>query len=179
MPPSAVKTIGDCIYWQYAKLISKSAGMGIGGRAFQMSRFQALKKGDISWSTCIREYLREMEAPGACAYCGSREGLTCEHILPSSRGGPDSPDNALMACAKCNSSKGAKRLYEWFGLEKKDAIPRIAEGKYLKLLHGLHAERGTLGCVPSDLCARCDLGGKCPVKAKLSVFCLEGCFGKA
>jgi hypothetical protein len=38
MPPAAVRTIRDQIFWQYAKLISKSAGLE-GQRAFQMSRF--------------------------------------------------------------------------------------------------------------------------------------------
>ena len=47
MPPPAVKTIKDAIFWQYAKLISKSAGFGINQRAFQMNRFIALRDGKI------------------------------------------------------------------------------------------------------------------------------------
>ncbi|MFA6330197.1 MAG: HNH endonuclease [Candidatus Micrarchaeia archaeon] len=180
MPPNAVKTIRDCIFWQYAKLISKSADVGIEGtdaRRFQMSKFQALKHGSITWSTAIREYLKEKENPDACGYCG-RTGmkLTCEHILPKSRGGPDTADNAIMVCAECNSRKGAKRLFEWHGLDNKDSIPRIAEGKYLKLLYSLHEKQGTLDCTPEEMCPRCDLGPRCPIKKKLTVFCLEGCF---
>jgi hypothetical protein len=178
MPPSAVKTIEDLIFWQYAKLMSKSAGFGIQGRAFQMSKFQALKKGEITWSTAIREYLHEKEHPDVCVYCDAKIKLTCEHILPLSRGGPDVADNAVMVCQKCNSSKGDKRLYEWFGIENKDKVPRIAEGKYLKLLHSLHNKQRTLGAHAPDLCPRCDLGSKCPEKAKLTVYCLEGCFLK-
>jgi len=178
MPPSAVKTIGDLIYWQYAKLISKSAGLGISARAFQMQKFQELKHGKIVWSTSIREYLHELERPDACIYCGAKGKLTCEHILPTSRGGPDTTDNAIMVCQSCNSKKGGKRLYEWFGLEQKDAVPRIAEGKYLKLLHQLHEKQKTLSDHSTDLCPRCDLGSKCPVKGKLTVYCLEGCFVK-
>ena len=50
MPPPVVKTIRDEIYWQYAKLISKSAGFGINQRAFQMERFIeiATKKGNLA-----------------------------------------------------------------------------------------------------------------------------------
>ena len=55
-------------------------------------------------------------------------------------------------------------------------LPRIAEGKYLKLLHSLHEARGTLAAVPADLCPACDLSARCPVEGKLSVYCLEGCF---
>lgn len=47
-------------------------------------------------------------------------------------------------CERCNSSKGARRLYEWYGLQHKDEVPRIAEGKYLKLLYALHEAKGTL-----------------------------------
>jgi hypothetical protein len=68
MPPPAVKTIRDLIFWQYAQLISKSAGIGLSGRAFQMDRFKKLQSGSIEWSTTIREYLREHEKAGERAY---------------------------------------------------------------------------------------------------------------
>ncbi len=185
MPPAAVKTVGDQIFWQYAKLISKSAGFGNKHRAFQMDRFIKLREGKITWSSNIREWLREHEKPDECIYCGSKTDLTTEHILPQSCGGPDITDNVIRACRKCNSSKGSKRLYEWIGIKNKDAIPRIAEGKYLKLLYSLHEEFGTLNCDKNelniDLCPRCDLGGKCideGHEGKLTVYCLEGIFRK-
>ena len=183
MPPSAVKTIRDTIYWQYAKLISKSAGMKINGsRGFQMSTFQKLKKGEMKWSSTIREWLREHEKPNECIYCGANEKLTTEHILPKSCGGPDIPDNAIRICQSCNSKKGGKRLYEWFGHDKRDEIPRIAEGKYLKLLYDLHEKNGTLEMTEIELkrlCRECDMGKHC-IEAKkageLNVYCLEGVF---
>ena len=58
-----------------------------------------------------------------------------------SRGGEDIPDNSVFVCKSCNSSKGSKRLYEWKGLENKDAHHRIAEGKYLKYLYSLHEKK--------------------------------------
>ncbi|MFH1328908.1 MAG: HNH endonuclease [Candidatus Bathyarchaeota archaeon] len=142
-----------------------------------MNRFRKLQNREAEWSGSIREYVREAEKPGECIYCGSKEKLTLEHILPSCRGGPDMPDNAIWACSHCNSSKGGKRLYEWKGLGSKDSIARIAEGKYLKLLYQLHKEKGTLD--KGVLCSECDFGEKCPKKAKLTVYCLEGCFKKA
>jgi hypothetical protein len=50
----------------------------------------------------------------------------------------------VFACKKCNSSKGGKDLYEWYGIERRNVIPRIAEGKYLKLVYICHECRGTL-----------------------------------
>ncbi len=181
MPPGAVKSVKDLIFWQYAKLIARSAG--IKGRAFQMSRFTGLRDGRIQWSTTIREWLHEHEKPDECIYCGAKGDLTTEHILPRSRGGPDHPDNAIRVCITCNTKKGSKRLYEWMGLGRKDDVPRIAEGKYLKLLFQLHEERGTLDIDKKDLtgrlCPACDLGESCKDEGtvgKLTVYCLEGCF---
>ena len=41
-----------------------------------------------------------------CAYCGSREQLTLDHVMPKSRGGKDSWQNLVTACMKCNTFKG-------------------------------------------------------------------------
>jgi len=48
-----------------------------------------------------------------CAYCGCREELTKDHVVPISRGGRHSVGNIVPACWKCNMSKGAKFLVEW------------------------------------------------------------------
>ena len=179
MPPSAVKGIRDLIYWQYAKIISESAGAGKKQYGFVMDRFKKLVSGEISWSTSIREYVKEREKAHECIYFGNDKELTLDHILPKSRGGPDSPDNAVWVCRNCNSSKGDRRLYEWYGLDRRYELPRIAEGKYLKLLYVLHEQMGTLGIKDvSLLCPKCDLGAKCPKKGALTVYCLEGLFGR-
>lgn len=171
-----VKSIRDLIFWQYAKIIANSAGMGKNYK-FITSRFLKLKNNEIIWSGAIREYTKERESPDECVYCGSKDKLTLEHILPTARNGPNITDNAVWVCKSCNSSKGAKRLYEWFGLDKANDIPRIAEGKYLKLLYDLHEQNGTLDLSMehlNELCNECDLGVKCPEQEKLTVFCLEG-----
>ena len=54
MPPPAVKSIRDLIFWQYAKIISESAGAGKRQYGFVMDRFKKLVSGEISWSTSIR-----------------------------------------------------------------------------------------------------------------------------
>ena len=179
MPPRAVRTIEGLMFWQYAKIISQSAGYGKKQFGFVMDRFKKLSSGEINWSNSIREYVKEREKEDVCIYCGKKRDLTLEHILPRSRGGPDIADNAVFVCKSCNSSKGGKRLYEWFGLENRNKIPRIAEGKYLKLLYSLHRRNGTLKLSNvSQLCPKCDLQDKCPEKEKLTVYCLEGIFGK-
>ena len=175
LPPSAVRTIRDLIFWQYSKIISESAGFGKRQFGFVMDRFKKLTSGEINWSTSIREYVKEREKADVCIYCGKHGDLTVEHILPRARSGPDITDNAVFICQSCNSSKGDRRLYEWFGLENRYKIPRIAEGKYLKLLYSLHERNGTLNLSDvSELCPLCDLEDRCPEKEKLTVYCLEG-----
>jgi 5-methylcytosine-specific restriction endonuclease McrA len=44
----------------------------------------------------------------ACAYCGSGEDLTFDHVIPRSRGGRTSWDNIVAACSPCNLRKGGR-----------------------------------------------------------------------
>jgi hypothetical protein len=73
MPPTAVKTVQDLLFWQYSKIIAESAGMGKRNYGFVMDRFKKLQRGEINWSTSIREYVREREEPNRCIYCGLRK----------------------------------------------------------------------------------------------------------
>jgi 5-methylcytosine-specific restriction endonuclease McrA len=53
-----------------------------------------------------------IERDGAhCAWCGAarwRRDLTIEHVLPRSAGGVTTPDNALVACRRCNRARGSR-----------------------------------------------------------------------
>jgi hypothetical protein len=54
-----------------------------------------------------------------CAYCGTIEApFHLDHVVPRSRGGPDSPKNLVKACAKCNGAKTDKLPSEWL-----DVVP--------------------------------------------------------
>ena len=43
----------------------------------------------------------------SCQYCGSRDDLTFDHLLPRSRGGKTTWSNVVAACSDCNLRKGA------------------------------------------------------------------------
>jgi len=180
MPPPSIKTPREIIYYQYAKIISESSGFGKTNYGMIMTKWKKLVSGEIHWSSSVREWLKEKENPKQCIYCGEEKELTVEHILPKHCGGEDIPDNVVMVCKSCNSSKGKKRLYEWRGLNAKDTHHRIAEGKYLKYLYSLHERNGTLD--ESDvakLCPECNMQKNCEEEdsvGKLSVYCIEGCF---
>lgn len=42
-----------------------------------------------------------------CRYCGSGDRLTVDHVVPRSKGGANTVDNLVTACAACNAGKGA------------------------------------------------------------------------
>jgi len=49
-----------------------------------------------------------------CAYCGSKQNLQQEHILPVVKQGRYVKNNIIPACKKCNSSKWANSLMGWY-----------------------------------------------------------------
>jgi hypothetical protein len=49
-----------------------------------------------------------------CAYCGSKENLTLDHITPKSKGGTDRITNLLCSCKSCNLSKGHTYWSDWY-----------------------------------------------------------------
>jgi len=194
VPPAVVKTVKDLIYWQYAKIIAESAGIGKKDYGFVMNKFKQLKQGEISWNE-IREYIKEKEYGNECIYCGATANLTLEHLLPQKYNGPNVEKNLVWVCKSCNSKKGARRLYEHFALEAgveaaKYDVPRIAEGKYLKLAFETLKAANMLEISGSQLsslaCPRCDMNPLCirqDTEGKLSPFCIDGmltfCFKKS
>jgi 5-methylcytosine-specific restriction endonuclease McrA len=48
----------------------------------------------------------------SCQYCGAREDLTFDHLLPRARGGLTTWSNVITACSLCNLRKGSLTLRE-------------------------------------------------------------------
>ena len=182
MPPGYVRTIGDEIYYEYAKLISRSAFSGKLSYGFISDRFKALKEGKATMSGTLREWQREHKLSVECVFCGGTSALQTDHLIPKSRGGSDTSDNVVWACRVCNSSRGDKGIFAWLGLKEKDKLHRIVAGKYLKELRALHEQAGTLGVGKEtlvELCERCRNGEVCArwrTVHKLTCFCLESVF---
>lgn len=150
-------TVFDVIMNEYAKLIADAA---VGGRrglspaardgreywAFQHRTFKKLVSGQMTPSTVLRENKLLVKTGPECAYCGRTGTLQWEHIIPKSRGGPDTVDNLVLSCSPCNSQKSAQNPAEWYfkrGRPLKD-VPRLVMGKLLKLVLEEHRRRGTL-----------------------------------
>lgn len=142
-PPTAVKTVRELIYWEYARLIARGAGFE-GNYRFIMSRFQKLKRGEIHWSDIMHDDRKTIErGKTTCIYCGCTDNLSWEHLIPISKGGPNIISNQIVACRSCNSSKGDKDIFEWYA-GRHEEIPALVKSKYLKLVYDFHEAMGTL-----------------------------------
>ena len=47
-----------------------------------------------------------------CQYCGSRDDLTFDHVIPRSKGGNTTWGNVVTACSPCNLRKGGRLARE-------------------------------------------------------------------
>lgn len=55
------------------------------------------------------------EQDGACYWCGCSlaDGYHVDHFIPVAKGGTNWPDNLVLACPVCNTSRGAKSAEEF------------------------------------------------------------------
>ena len=132
MPDREVKTIRDLIYFQYAKIVGKSA-FGPDAKktayGFIKTTFRDFVHDEKKWSDIDHDSPDENTIPmilnregelslictdKACAYCGSTSDLQWEHIVPRSLSINDrcptceriqGIHNQVWACAKCNGTK--------------------------------------------------------------------------
>lgn len=51
---------------------------------------------------------------GKCAYCGSSENITRDHIVPVSKGGGYTRTNIVPCCGSCNSKKHNRDMASWY-----------------------------------------------------------------
>jgi len=148
------QNVQDLIFFEYAKLITVSR---VGKYPTKESSKEYRKHfWGVFWATkrklnaeaiqpsgLIRENKMLVDSERTCAYCGSDQKLQWEHVIPLSRGGPDSIDNLVLACQPCNLKKGKKDIYLMYRGHTHE-IPRVVWGKYLKLIFDAHAAAGTL-----------------------------------
>ena len=66
-----------------------------------------------------------------CQYCGTREDLTFDHLVPRSKGGQTTWENVVAACSPCNLRKGDRLPSET------EMHPRQAP--FAPTLHDLHS----------------------------------------
>lgn len=171
-----MRTIEQELLYEYGRLMSRTAFDSAINNGFDADQFEAFASG------AIRQWQREHELPDACVFCGNNDNLTVDHLIPWSRGGNGSADNVVYACKSCNSSRKDKGVYQWLGPTNKNKLNRLVAGKYLKELHKLHKQKGTLQISEHNLdtlCKNCKNPETCRewgTKGKMTCLCLESVF---
>lgn len=156
-------TVGDALYWSYANLAMAHAAVAENAQVYAKSHFMirsrlysGLRKGTMSVGSIVDDERLKLVLAQACAYCGSRNALSVDHVLPRSRGGEDSGHNIVWSCRSCNSSKGSTDLLQWMAKRAKFP-PLLLLRRYLKLAIS-SAEQQGLTLVPYDSPAVADAG---------------------
>lgn len=161
MPP--IETVRDQIAWSYANLARAHAALSEGCPRYTRTHhiirsrlFKGLISGRMSMRSLYDDERLKMTLPQICAYCGSRNKLSLDHLLPRCKGGQDKGDNLVWACRSCNSSKNDQDMLRW--MLDRGMFPSIyVLRRYLKIVSercealGLLDERLT-DVVNSNLC---------------------------
>ena len=58
------------------------------------------------WSDEERRFILDRDG-WRCVWCGSQDQLEIDHVIPFSKGGACSVENAAVLCRSCNARKGA------------------------------------------------------------------------
>jgi 5-methylcytosine-specific restriction endonuclease McrA len=120
MPTVKPKTIGQSLYWAYANYAMACASVRHEKPGFQQIDFivrnktyYGLLRGTLQLGSFLKDEGYKMATSDHCCYCGDTNNLSIEHLIPRKRGGKHDPENLVMACRSCNSSKGSMDYLEW------------------------------------------------------------------
>jgi hypothetical protein len=114
-------TVGDLLYWSYANLGMAEKAVYDGAAEYQQLHFiirnklwSGFRKGTMQVGSPVKDLRSKVRNAGHCAYCGSEDHVSMDHVVPKARGGRESGDNILFACRSCNSSRRDRDMIEWY-----------------------------------------------------------------
>ncbi|MHB1035611.1 MAG: HNH endonuclease [Pirellulales bacterium] len=143
-------TIGKVLYWSYANLAMAHAAVSEGAAAYERRHFairsrlyHGLVNGTMALGSILDEERLKLRHPHGCAYCGTPQNLSLDHLLPSVKGGPERADNIVYSCRSCNSSKGSTDFLEWWA-KCGEFPPLLLLRRYLKLAVAWCEEHGIM-----------------------------------
>lgn len=120
MPIPIPQTVREHIAWSYANLARAHAALEDGVTRYKKLHhiirnkiYYGLLSGKMTMRTLYDDERLKMTAPQACYYCGAKDSLAVDHLIPRIRGGPDEADNLIWACRSCNSSKQGRDMLVW------------------------------------------------------------------
>lgn len=144
------ETIALRLYRSYSNVAMAQAALTAGVARYGTTQYsirtrlyKGLCAGTMKVGSLLSDERLKMVLPQACAYCGTRSGLSLDHLVARSRGGRESGDNIVWACRSCNSSKGAEDVLVWYG--RRNVFPPVLLlRRYLKLAIMRCVEQGIM-----------------------------------
>lgn len=82
-------------------------------------RRKARKKANGEFAITAKEWRKLYASP--CVYCGSKNNIQADHVIPIARGGIHGISNLVPACQSCNASKRERTITEWKMAKRKAA----------------------------------------------------------
>jgi hypothetical protein len=143
MPPASIpRRVEDIIFYYYAKLVIAPSSGFRGNYAFIIDAYKRLKSGEARMSDYERELYHIATSSDTCAFCGSKcDRSRTIHVVSRSFGVQPGMHNTVYACQVCAASKGEKDLVHWWCNDlkrRRDELPRVPLGLYLKIAYELH-----------------------------------------
>jgi 5-methylcytosine-specific restriction endonuclease McrA len=136
-----INSLKELISWSYANLARSHSALDEGCVKYKVHHhmiraklYKGLVAGSMSMGTLFDDEKIKIHNGGHCSYCGSKENIAVDHLIPRVKGGGDAGDNLIPACRSCNSSKGGQDLMEWYE-KKKDFPPLLILRRYLKVVY--------------------------------------------
>ena len=140
MPTPEIRTVKEQIAWSYANLARADAALKGGVTEYRRVHhivrsklYQGLISGKMSIRSLYHDERLKMTLPQACYYCGSKQNLAVDHLMPRIKDGPDEADNLIWACRRCNSSKQGRDMLAWMH-SKAVSPPILLLRRYLKIV---------------------------------------------
>jgi hypothetical protein len=135
-----IETVRDKIAWSYANLARAHVALLEGSIKYTKTHhiirsrlFKGLVTGRMSMRSLYDDERLKMTLPQCCSYCGSRERLSLDHLIPRIKGGSDEADNIVWACRSCNSSKNGREMLRW--MNERESFPSIyLLRRYIKIV---------------------------------------------
>ena len=135
-----INTVREHLAWSYSNLACAHSAVESGAKKYSRLNYMIrarLNKGLISGTMSMRSTFDDEKVkyqyPQSCCYCGSKDKLHMDHLIPQIKGGSDNADNLVWACRSCNSSKRDRDVLRW--LESKGWHPSILLlRRYIKLV---------------------------------------------
>ena len=145
-----VTTVGELLHWSYANLAMAHSAVTAKAEKYGRVQFMirarlyaGLNNQTLNIGPLADDERLKMVLPQACCYCGGRDHLSADHLIPTRRGGANTGDNLVWACRSCNSSKCACDALDWLA-EKGQFPPLLLLRRYLKLAIEMSRERNLM-----------------------------------